>query len=436
MTLLATGGALLLLASSEACAPAIAPLPPAQKGVSVFVGDPNISWSGQAAVNCTSAGAAKTKMSDALVSAGYRVVTTPSTADVTVTITEPKCWWNNGGIYETFDLRAESGGAILVARQSDASHWSNEFANALTGAVAANGVRPAVSRTVAAPTTPAVVPAPASPASAPPSTPPWAVPVKRGAPQPNAYALVIGIEKYRDVPSPTGARTDAQRFAELATTSFGVPRANVVLALDDHASKGDLAKHLAWLDANVPAEGRIYLYFAGHGSPDPSQGTAYLLPYDGDPKLLASSAYRVDDLLATLSRTKAKEVFAFVDACYSGAGGRSVLPPGARALAKVVEPTVAAKQALFSGARADEISGPVPGQPIGLFTQMLVRGLGAGEADVDGDGNVSLDELSQWVPPRVAREAKKDNRDQNPTLRLSAGFGDAKRIVIASGLTP
>ncbi len=187
--------------------------------------------------------------------------------------------------------------------------------------------------------------------------------------------------------------------------------------------------------------GRVYFFFAWHGSPEPTKGTAYLLPYDGDPRVLDATALVADDVLKRLARTKATEVVAFIDACFSGAGGRSVLSPGARPLVRVAGPTPpvatglgSAKIALFSSAKADQVSGPLPGQPVGLFTHLVVRGLGAAEADVNGDGNVALDELAQWVPARVENEAKKDNRAQTPTLATSAGFDDTKAVLLGVGV--
>lgn len=259
---------------------------------------------------------------------------------------------------------------------------------------------------------------------------------RAGQSRPNSYALVIGIEKYRDAAAPPGARVDAQRFAALAKTTLGVPADHVIVALDDRASKADIEKHLSWLSSNVPSGGRVYFFFAGHGTPEPTSQSAFLLPYDGDPKLVARTGLAMSNVMAELSATKAQEVVAFVDTCYSGAGGRSVLPPGARALVKVIEPTVdrASRVALFSSAGASEISGPIPAGTEGLFTHTLVDAIGSGSADVDGDGNISLGEVAVWVKPRVAREAKKDSRDQTPTLTLGKSAGDPNALILVNGI--
>jgi uncharacterized caspase-like protein len=140
------------------------------------------------------------------------------------------------------------------------------------------------------------------------------------------------------------------------------------------------------------------------------------------------------EVMKALGETKARDALAIVDSCFSGAGGRSVLPPGARPLMRVKETAPAAQMALFTASRGDEISGPAPGEAQGVFTKYVVQGLGSGQADVDGDGQVSLQELSDWVSPRVANAAKRDNREQHPTLVRGSGAPSARDFIVEYGL--
>jgi len=266
-----------------------------------------------------------------------------------------------------------------------------------------------------------------------PPPPAAAPPFLSASPQPASFALVIGIEKYRDVPSPNGARSDAEKFAQMARQTLGIPESRVIVALDDHATKSDVEKHLDWLKSNVPAGSRIYFFFSGHGAPEPSKGTSYLLPYDGDPRFLERTALPMGEVIKALSQTKAREVLAMVDTCFSGAGGRSVLPPGARALVRVQAAPVVGTVALLSASSGTEISGPVAGLNAGLFTQHLLDGLGQGRADINGDGQISLRELTDYVKPRVARDAKRDNRDQNPNLTMGS-VSTAESFIVEWGL--
>ena len=255
-----------------------------------------------------------------------------------------------------------------------------------------------------------------------------------GSPQPTAFALVVGIEKYRDVPAAQGASADVARYSALVGTTLGIPEENVHVIADDRASKGDIEKELRWLKQSVPVGGRAYFFYSGHGAPDTATGVPYLVPYDGDPKALADTAIPLSAVMAALQATKGKDALAVVDACFSGSGGRSVLPAGARPLVAVKDARPTAKLALFTASTGAQISGPAPDGTGGLFSSVIAEGLGSAQADVNGDGQVSLAELSQWVKPRVQREAKKDRRDQTPGLVLGAGAGRAEDFVVAYGV--
>ncbi|HEY3358085.1 MAG TPA: caspase family protein, partial [Polyangia bacterium] len=282
--------------------------------------------------------------------------------------------------------------------------------------VAAAGPPAASSPARPAAVAPAVPVAAASPAAA-------AEALVAGAPQPTAYALIIGIGRYRDVPPVPGALDDAQRFRQLARTTLGIPNANVRVLLDEQATKTDIETELDWLKANVRAGGRVYFYFSGHGAPDPSAGSPHLLPYNGKPAALARTGLPLAEVMRALGETPAREVFAFVDSCFSGAGGRSVLPDGARPLVAVKAPAAGKRLALFAAASGAEISGPDASGHAGVFTKYLLEALGQGKADVNGDGQLSLQELLDWIRPRVAAEAKRAHRDQHPTLVLGDGLG-------------
>ncbi|MBK7826395.1 caspase family protein [Nannocystis sp.] len=253
------------------------------------------------------------------------------------------------------------------------------------------------------------------------------------APQPGSYALIIGIEKYRDVPAATGARGDAERFAEMARTTLGVPEENVRLLLDDRASKTDIAKQLRWLQSNVPAGGRIYVYFSGHGAPDPTSGASYIVPYDGDPQYLGESAMKMTEVLGDLEKTKAKDVLAIADSCFSGAGGRSVLAPGTRPLVRVEPVKTTARVVLLSASTGAEISGPSADGKGGLFSKYLIDAIGSGQADINGDGQISLKELEDWIKPRVKREAKRANRDQTPSVQVGKKLGAPADFIVSWG---
>ena len=253
------------------------------------------------------------------------------------------------------------------------------------------------------------------------------------APQPASYALIIGIETYRDVAPAPGARRDAERFAEMTRTTLGIPDDHVRLLLDDRATRTDIAKQVRWLTTNVPSGGRIYLYFSGHGAPDPTSGVSYIVPYDGDPQYLGESAIKMTQILGDLEKTRARDVLAIADSCFSGAGGRSVLAPGTRPLVRVEPVKTTARVALLSASSGAQISGPTPDGKSGLFSKYLMDALGSGQADINGDAQISLRELEEWIGPRVAREARKANREQTPNVQVGKKLGAPDDFIVAWG---
>jgi hypothetical protein len=253
-----------------------------------------------------------------------------------------------------------------------------------------------------------------------------------GTPRSDAYALIIGVEKYRDVPAPEGARADAQTFGQLAKSTLGVPESNVRVLLDERASKNDIERQLAWFKANVTEGGRLYFFFAGHGAPS-ADGAAYLMPYDAEQQSIESSGLKLESVLAELGQSPARDVIAFTDACFSGGGGRSLLPKGARPLLRVREATTPSRVALYAAATSAQISGPTSDDSAGLFTSTLADAIGDAQADIDGDGAITLAELEQWSTPRVERAAKRQNREQRPSLSVAGGTS-ASSIVVAAGL--
>jgi hypothetical protein len=256
-----------------------------------------------------------------------------------------------------------------------------------------------------------------------------------GAPQPNAYAVIVGIEHYEGLPPPVGARRDAQRFQRLVQQTLGVPEAHVHISIDDHATKGAIERDIAWARTNVAKGGRVYFYYSGHGAPDPSTGSAFVLPVDADPKFLNETAILLSDLVTRLGAGPAKDVIVILDSCFSGAGGRSVLAPGVRPLVRVREVSPGSNVALLTAATDSEIAGPASDGTSGLFSSYVLRGIGGAQADANGDGQITLQELFDWVKFRVARDAKQDNRDQTPKLIVGRGLGSASDLLVAWGLS-
>lgn len=245
---------------------------------------------------------------------------------------------------------------------------------------------------------------------------------------PDNFALVVGIEKYSSVVEALYAERDAVAVRD-HLLALGYPQRNVILLTGNKATMTGLTKFVeTWLPRNISANSTVFFYYSGHGAPDVKNGEAYLMPWDGDPQFLRETAYPIKRLYSKLGALKAKRVLVALDSCFSGAGGRSVLAKGSRPLvgkAAGLGP-VAPNVVAFSAAGGDQISGTMDDQGHGAFTYYLLKGLG-GEAG-DSAGHVTVKSLYDYLSPKVADAARRQNRDQTPLLMQSAGESGSVRL--------
>ncbi len=110
----------------------------------------------------------------------------------------------------------------------------------------------------------------------------------KAKPNKNAYAVVIGIEQYRQkLPKADYAVADAKTMTEYLTKVMGYPEENVVTLTNDRASLTDFIKYFEkWLFNNVEKDSSVFIYYSGHGAPNTKTGDAFLVPYDGDPSFI------------------------------------------------------------------------------------------------------------------------------------------------------
>jgi ankyrin repeat protein len=237
------------------------------------------------------------------------------------------------------------------------------------------------------------------------------------------FGVVIGVEKYPNLPAAIYAERDAAAFKR-HLLALGAPERNIVYLTGQSASHAGIKKNVeAWLPKNVPKDATVFVYYSGHGAPDVKSGRAFLLPYDGDAAFLDETAYPVKRLYEKLGALKAKRVVVVLDACFSGAGGRSVLPSGTRPLVTNVDvgaPDLG-KIATLAASGGEEITGVEESQGHGLFTYYLLKGLNGGAA---AEGHVTLQSLYDYASPKVRDGARRQNRDQTPTLQ----GGQAEKI--------
>ncbi len=246
------------------------------------------------------------------------------------------------------------------------------------------------------------------------------LPAVKAAPNKNAYAVIIGIERYRQkLPSADFATHDAEIVAEYLTRVMGYSKENVVVLLNDKASKNDFDKYLGrWLPNNVEKDSSVFIYYSGHGAPNPTTGDAYLVPYDGDPSFINDTGYSLQKLYGQLGRLPARDIIVVLDSCFSGAGGRSVLAKGARPLVMTLQNVLAIPEnvTVMAAASNKQISSTYEEKSHGLFTYFMLKGIKEANI-VKQNGSLAVSDLFTYVKPQVERIARKQyNNTQTPQL--------------------
>ena len=243
-------------------------------------------------------------------------------------------------------------------------------------------------------------------------------------PRRHAHAIVIGIEEYQQkLPKADFAAHDARIVGQYLTKALGYPEENVVVLLNDQATKTSIEKFVeGWLANRAEKDDSVLIYFSGHGAPNPKTRHAYLVPYDGDPAFVEQTGYPLERLYDRLAALPAKEVVVVLDSCFSGAGGRSVIAKGMRPIVTEVENPMLAngRAVVLAASTGQQVSSTYDTKGHGLLTYFFLKGL-QGEGDTNKDGAIELTELFSYLKPQVERIARREfNNDQTPQLLGSA----------------
>ena len=235
-----------------------------------------------------------------------------------------------------------------------------------------------------------------------------------------SYAVVIGIENYRQgLPAASFAANDAHTVTSYLIKSLGFKEENVVTLINDRALKSDLEKYFdQWLKNKVEKESSVFIYYSGHGAPNPGTGDAFIVPYDGDPAFIEQTGYSLSRLYSNLEKLPVKNVVVALDACFSGAGGKSVIAKGARALVRI-EKANSRNIAILTASADNQISSTYEDKGHGVFTYFLLKGVKE-KLEADSSAKLEVGQLYDYLKPMVEHTSRRlYNNEQSPQLLIN-----------------
>lgn len=201
------------------------------------------------------------------------------------------------------------------------------------------------------------------------------------------FALVAGVSAYQNSEMNLSYTTvDAKDLVKVLNKQKFI----VTLLTSKYANGANLKKKLTAVANAATENDRIIFYFSGHGGP------GFLCAYD--------EYVQYTDVVSILSKSKAKEIYVFVDACHSGSAQQAANPNYGWATGCNIMFCMAS--------RADEYSWENGWVGHGYFSKALIKGL-RGLADTNKDKKVTVSEMYKYL----YKDVKKRSRDgQHPQL--------------------
>jgi len=234
----------------------------------------------------------------------------------------------------------------------------------------------------------------------------------------NTFAVIIANENYLREVKVQFAVNDGKTFKEYCQKTLGIPQNNIHFSQD--ATFGTMKSEIKWISDVIKAyngDAKVIFYYAGHGMPDESDRSAYLLPIDGYSSDF-ETAISLEDLYSRLSATPTQNVTIILDACFSGSIRDNGMLANARSVKiKPKENIINGNMLVFSAATGDETAYPYTEKQHGLFTYYLLKKL------QETKGDVNFGDLTNYVISNVKQQSIVINqKSQTPQINVSASL--------------
>ncbi len=233
------------------------------------------------------------------------------------------------------------------------------------------------------------------------------------------FALLIGVSEYEPGLNPLPAAVkdlDAMQEVLLHPEIGNFAASNIILL--KNPNRQVMEESIEMLFANRHKDDLLLLFFSGHGIKDDT-GRLYLgtsqtrKTLQGD--LVRSSAVAANFVHENMSRSRSKRQVVILDSCFSGAF--------ADGLAAKDDGTVDIRtqlggegRAVLTSSSSTQYSFEQEGEELSLYTRFLIEGMKTGEADMDGDDVISIDELHEYASRKV-RGVKPEMRPEIYAVR-------------------
>jgi hypothetical protein len=245
-------------------------------------------------------------------------------------------------------------------------------------------------------------------------------------------ALLIATGEYVDpkLPSLVGPTVDVRELGRvLSDASIGGFEVDVV----ENAGVQDLRIRLDEFFANRTQRDLLVLHFSCHGIKD-DWGRLYFAAADTHLNRLVSTGIEDRWVQQLIDGSRSQRIVLLLDCCFGGAFANSMArrAPGSEQVG-IKERFDGKGRLVLTASTATQYAfeaGELYGEPQpSIFTRAIVRGLETGDADRDGDGKVSIDELYDFAVDAL----REQDASQTPT---KAGYVEGDLFLAVSPRGP
>jgi WD40 repeat protein len=249
---------------------------------------------------------------------------------------------------------------------------------------------------------------------------------------PALYGIAVGIDAYFDSALALNyAANDARTFKQ-TLESVGAPlftKVDIRLLPDQDATISGITDAFHALAGIVDPNDVFVLYLSGHGFAE--DGRYYFIPQElsyTDHEALVKGSLSGEALIGLLTSIKAQKSLVILDTCFAGAALNTpqlfaMLPRGLEEKS-AIDRLMRATGRAFLAATTDVDLALEGYKGHGLYTYALLEGL-RGDADLKAagnhDGNVTVDELSQYLEQRVPSLSLEAFKRTQVPMRYLAG---------------
>lgn len=228
-------------------------------------------------------------------------------------------------------------------------------------------------------------------------------PTPSATPRGKLYIMAIGIAKYKNssqFPSLAFADKDVTAVADILKKQEKTVFQSVVppiVLLNEQATAINIRTQLVGLEKKVTKNDTVALIISGHGVMNSNE--YYFCPQDTDAAKITKQGISSKELQQVTDNLSARNVFMFLDSCYSGGATDKLQQTFENKVAKVGDSGVV----IFASSKGTESSQEDPAWGHGALTKAFLDSVSNPDLDLNNDSVVQIVELDNGLTEGVKK---------------------------------